>query len=487
MSSVEILQAPRPDVSSTSAEDGAATSWEESYKPLPVIFLVLFGVWATLLALWCVNTWSKRRYQLSNLQWALTSVPLLKTLVLGMSLVFWYSCLSLDTCSFWVAFGVFVSRIFFETSCFVAFLLLAHGYCITHEQLTLTERRKIAVLAGLLYLTLTGYKAALPQFSVLVAVIYLVLLYVIFHQSGVNLAHLRAQQQGILEDGLQGMYCAVHSKYRMFRRFQGAMAFTLVVEVLMHAGGEGMADEYWIRLLVREVLELGIFAFIGWTFRSRQQSPFFAVIPTVQEEEGPRKLPPIHSVKMDENEFRKADFRDWHIGVPASAAYGAPYGPAMIVIVQNPCELMMADQPIPGRQLSAPSPAPQAPRAPDSTERRRVPTGFGKAVEERLRATFRCGAVNPLHCQGMGTFGQAFGSAFEKAEPRPVTGAAGKSEEPGLLQDCAHCGQPVDRPLVGRQVVVGSITGDAGEDLQTAARGKVECLEKRRHAWGAHK
>jgi hypothetical protein len=72
----------------------------------------------------------------------------------------------LDTCSFWVAFGVFVSRIFFETACFVAFLLLAHGYCITHEQLTLTERRKIAGLAGLLYLTLTGYKAAIPQFSV---------------------------------------------------------------------------------------------------------------------------------------------------------------------------------------------------------------------------------------------------------------------------------------------------------------------------------
>lgn len=66
MSSVEILQAPRPDVNSTSAEDGAATSWEESYKPLPLIFLVLFGIWAALLALWCVNTWTKRRFQVSE-------------------------------------------------------------------------------------------------------------------------------------------------------------------------------------------------------------------------------------------------------------------------------------------------------------------------------------------------------------------------------------------------------------------------------------
>lgn len=35
-----------------------------------------------------------------------------------------------------------------------------------HEQLSLAERRSIAGLASLLYLTLTGYKAAVPQFAV---------------------------------------------------------------------------------------------------------------------------------------------------------------------------------------------------------------------------------------------------------------------------------------------------------------------------------
>jgi hypothetical protein len=61
---------------------------------------------------------------------------------------------------------VFVSRIFFETACFVTFLLISYGYCIMHEQLSLTERRSVAGLTSLLYLTLTGYKAALPQFAV---------------------------------------------------------------------------------------------------------------------------------------------------------------------------------------------------------------------------------------------------------------------------------------------------------------------------------
>lgn len=83
-----------------------------------------------------------------------------------------YSCLNLSTCSFWVAFGVFVSRIFFETACFVAFLLIAHGYCIMHEQLSVNERRSIAGLASLLYLTLTGYKAAVPQFAVIFQALY---------------------------------------------------------------------------------------------------------------------------------------------------------------------------------------------------------------------------------------------------------------------------------------------------------------------------
>ena len=35
-----------------------------------------------------------------------------------------------------------------------------------HEQLSLTERRSVAGLTLVLYLTLTGYKAAAPQFSV---------------------------------------------------------------------------------------------------------------------------------------------------------------------------------------------------------------------------------------------------------------------------------------------------------------------------------
>ena len=79
---------------------------------------------------------------------------------------FRHSCLHLSMCSFWVAFGVFVTRIFLEIACFVAFLLISHGYCIMHEQLSTSKRYTIAGLLSLLYLTLIGYKAPVPQFVV---------------------------------------------------------------------------------------------------------------------------------------------------------------------------------------------------------------------------------------------------------------------------------------------------------------------------------
>lgn len=48
----------------------------------------------------------------------------------------------------------------------ISYLLVAHGYCIIQEQLSLTDRRRIAGLTFLVYLTLTGYKSGIEQFCV---------------------------------------------------------------------------------------------------------------------------------------------------------------------------------------------------------------------------------------------------------------------------------------------------------------------------------
>lgn len=65
-----------------------------------------------------------------------------------------------------MSFGVYVTGVLFQTAAFVSFLLIAHGYCIMCEHLSLNERRSTAALACVFYLTLVGYKASVPYFTV---------------------------------------------------------------------------------------------------------------------------------------------------------------------------------------------------------------------------------------------------------------------------------------------------------------------------------
>lgn len=65
------------------------SEWEESYKPLPCLFFGLLIIWVVLVFAWTFNTWTKRQLQTSNLQWMLTAVPVLKSLVLALSFIFW--------------------------------------------------------------------------------------------------------------------------------------------------------------------------------------------------------------------------------------------------------------------------------------------------------------------------------------------------------------------------------------------------------------
>lgn len=204
-----------------------------------------------------------------------------------------------------------------------------------HEQLSTSERRTIAGLVSLLYLTLTGYKAAVPQFAVFVMLIYLLMLCMIFRHLSRNIAFLREELQHIEDNGVQIMRTAIHTKYIMFKKFQAAMLMMVVAEILMHTKTSALASEYWVQLLVREWTEIGFLFYIGWTFRSRELSPFFTVIPT-HNSTGQRTLPPIFSIEMNENDFNNLDFREWHIGVRTSQSGCEDVNRPMVVVVQHP-------------------------------------------------------------------------------------------------------------------------------------------------------
>ncbi|KAH8954797.1 hypothetical protein BDL97_08G100000 [Sphagnum fallax] len=313
----------------------ARESWEESYKPLPNLSLMLSLVWTLLACIWAINTWSKRRFQRSHLQWVITTVPVLKALVLGLTFVFWYSCLNFSNCSFWAAFGVFVARIFSELSCVISFLLIAHGYCIVHDQLSLTNCRRIGGLSFLVYLTLTGYKSGIQQFSVLVIVVYVVFLSVVMANISCNLVMLQEHLEQLQDEVGERWHMGVYAMLIMFKQFRRAVTLMVVAKLMMHAQGEALANEYPRQLFIREVVEISILLYMGWIVRSRELTPFSTIIPILNSPSRQHALPPIYSVEMDKKDFNNFDIKEWHIGVPTSISKCASQMP-ILVIVQSP-------------------------------------------------------------------------------------------------------------------------------------------------------
>jgi hypothetical protein len=77
-----------------------------------------------------------------------------------------YSCFYHQICSLWMSFGVYVTGVLFQTAYFVSFILISHGYCIMYEHLSISDRRTTAALGCVYYLTLVGYRASVPYFTV---------------------------------------------------------------------------------------------------------------------------------------------------------------------------------------------------------------------------------------------------------------------------------------------------------------------------------
>ncbi|CAL9116200.1 unnamed protein product [Musa textilis] len=314
-----------------------SSTLDESHRPLPSLYLAFLVIWALSAFSWIVNTWRNRFVQTKKLQWMLASVPLVKALQLALSCSFWYSCINLQICSLWLSFGVYVTGILFQTSSFVSFMLISHGYCIIYERLLVRERRITAALGCMLYLTLVGYKTAVPYFTVFLVLVYSLSFYMIFHHISHSLLVLREQLNFIEGEDTHTMHNALYAKYIMLKKFQGAMQLVAMAEVLIYMNVDEALDTYWFRLLVREWAQVCIFLYIGWTFRTQQVTPHFSVMPALKSKKE-MIVPPVYSIEMNAADFNDLASQQLHVGVPTSFPYsncGNSFKP-LVVIVQNP-------------------------------------------------------------------------------------------------------------------------------------------------------
>lgn len=233
-----------------------------------------------------------------------------------------------------MSFGAYVTGVLFQTASFVSFLLISHGYCITCERLSLAERRTTAALGCLFYLTLVGYRASIPYFTVLLLLTYSISFYVIFRRISQNLSVLQEQLTFIEDEDVQAMHQAIKTKYNMFKKFQSAMQIVALAETVIYLNIDDSSENYWLRLLIREWAQFCIFMFIGWTFRSQDLAPNFSVMPVVKSKVE-ESVPPIYSIEMDAETFREFTNYEWHIGVPTPLHHESSKD-SVLVIIQQP-------------------------------------------------------------------------------------------------------------------------------------------------------
>uniref|UniRef100_A0A453FDJ7 THH1/TOM1/TOM3 domain-containing protein n=1 Tax=Aegilops tauschii subsp. strangulata TaxID=200361 RepID=A0A453FDJ7_AEGTS len=214
------------------ASSSSLPALSSAYQPLPSLYLGFLAIWAASGISWAFSSWRNRHFQANNLQWILALVPLIKALQMALSFLFWYSCVHLHTCSLWMSFGVYVTGILFQTASFVSFMLISHGYCIMYERLSIRERRTTAGLGCLLYLSLIGYKAAVPYFTGFLLMNYFASFYIIFCRTSQCLLVLREQLNFVEEEDIHSLHGTLNTKYTMFKRFQGTMQVAAVAFIM---------------------------------------------------------------------------------------------------------------------------------------------------------------------------------------------------------------------------------------------------------------
>ncbi|KAI5651257.1 hypothetical protein M9H77_37262 [Catharanthus roseus] len=312
----------------------SAGSINEAYRPFPSVTFVFMFIWYLSSACWIINTYRNRHFQTNKLQWTLAAVPLIKSLQLTLSFLFWYSCFYLHVCSLWMSFGVFVTGVLFQTATFVSFLLISHGYCITCELLSVAERRRTATFGCIFYLTLIGYRTSIPYFSAFLLLNYFVSFYGIFRLVSQNLILLREQLAIIEDEDVHAMREAVFTKYIMFKKFQGAMHMLAMAELAIFINMDSSLENSWLRSTIREWAHFLIFLYVGWIFRSQAVAPRFSLMPT-HKYKGHNIVPPIYSIEMDAATFRDISSHSWHIGVPTSSKKGQSED-SILVVIQHP-------------------------------------------------------------------------------------------------------------------------------------------------------
>jgi len=218
----------------------------------------------------------------------------------------------------------------------VIFLLVAKGWSITRENFSANEWRGVIMSMSGFYMSnsiiLVLDTSILPQngFWVANAILYGFMYWYIFHSVLKQLIVLRDQVSLLGDDMPVDIIRPLRMKYLMYQCFVAVVFVSMTMEVCAHSllYSDG---RMWVVLLAYEISNVIILFSLGWTFRPREYSPFFFMIPARLTDDRTRPIPVLEAndEAVDDAEVELMSLMQ---------AEDVVFAPSKMIIVRNPSQ-----------------------------------------------------------------------------------------------------------------------------------------------------
>jgi hypothetical protein len=276
------------------------------YDHLSVVYSVCLAGWVIIALGWHIGAFYLYKDSSVIICKAVSTLPLVKVVVLIIGTAFWTTCEEWEMCSFWLGVSLINTHLVYETGVMVCLLLIAKGWSITRENFSANEWRGIIISMSAFYmsnsiiLVLEASVLTKQGFWIACTILYgMMYLYIV--QSASSQILLMKRQVDLLASAGEvpdAIGWPLRSKYYMYIFFLFLVLCSICLEISLHA----LLNNYgkmWLVLAVYEICGLVICGTIFFVFRPRDHSPFFFMVPATLHDTRTRPIPIIEGTDDD--------------------------------------------------------------------------------------------------------------------------------------------------------------------------------------------
>lgn len=285
------------------------------YDSIPIIYGICLACWVVMAVVWNYLTYVTYNERCIILCRAVSSIPVIKSIVLAFGTSFWGTCIAWDMCSFWIGVSFVNTHLVYETASITVFILIAKGWTIMRDVFDPAEWRTIILSVSAFYmansitlvlkttvLTTSGYWVAN-------AIIYGAM-YIYILSSTLNNLDIISKELSYFKPNMPvAIISPLKQKYIMYQIFLLFVFVSILCEIFAHAIAD-YKHTMWKVLLLYEGFNVIIFFTIGYIFQPQQYSPFFFITSLSNDEneiENTRQLPVINVSSNDKSKNSDKD------------------------------------------------------------------------------------------------------------------------------------------------------------------------------------